>query len=117
MSAGVTIAFAGLVADVLSQRTIFFSGGPIDQAVDAVAARYLIWHVALLAAGVLAVTGFRARPREMLAFGAAGIALLLYASLVPAPFGDLANDDGYLAAVRTAVAVIAVGQLAVAAAW
>ena len=84
MSAGVTIAFAGLVADVLSQRTIFFSGGLIDQAVDAVAARYLIWHVALLVAGVLAVTGFRARPRALLAFGAAGIVLLLYASLVKA---------------------------------
>jgi EAL domain-containing protein (putative c-di-GMP-specific phosphodiesterase class I) len=117
MSAGVTVAFAGLVAEVLSQRTIFFSGGPIDQAVDAVAARYLIWHVALLAAGVLAVTGFRARPRALLAFGAAGIALLLYASLASAPFGDLANDDGYHAGVRTAVALIAVGQLAVAAAW
>jgi EAL domain-containing protein (putative c-di-GMP-specific phosphodiesterase class I) len=118
MSAGVTVAFAALVADVLGQRTIFFAGGPVEQAVDAVAARYLIWHVALLAAGVLAVTGVRARPRALLAFGAAGIGLLLYASLASAPFGDLASaDGGYHAGVRTAVAVIAVGQLAVAAAW
>jgi EAL domain-containing protein (putative c-di-GMP-specific phosphodiesterase class I) len=118
MSAGVTIAFAGLVADVLAQRSIFFSGGPVDQGVDAFAARYLIWHVALLVAGVLAVTGVRARPRELLAFGAAGISLLLYASLASAPFGDLASaDSGYHAGVRTAVALIAAGQLTVAALW
>ena len=117
MSAGVTVAFAGLVTDVLGHRAIFFSGGPVDQSVDAAAARYLIWHVALLAAGVLAVAGVRARPRALLGFGAAGIALLLYASLASAPFGDLANDVGYHAGVRTAVAIIAVGQLTVAAAW
>jgi EAL domain-containing protein (putative c-di-GMP-specific phosphodiesterase class I) len=118
MSAGVTIAFAGLVADVLGQRTIFFSGGPVEQGVDAVAARYVIWHVALLAAGVLAVTGARARPRALLAFGAAGIALLLYASVASAPFGDLASSEsGYHAGIRTAVAIMAVAQLAVAAAW
>jgi EAL domain-containing protein (putative c-di-GMP-specific phosphodiesterase class I) len=118
MSAGVTVAFVGLVADVLGQRTIFSSGGPVDQGVDAVAARYLIWHVALLAAGVLAVLRVRARPRELLAFGAAGIALLVYASLVSAPFGDLASStSGYHSGVRTVVAVIAIGQLAVAAAW
>lgn len=117
MSAGVTVAFVGLVTDVLGHRSIFFSGGPVDQSVDAAAARYLIWHVALLAAGVLAVARVRARPRALLGFGAAGIALLIYASLASAPFGDLANDDSYHAGVRTAVAIIAIGQLAVAAAW
>jgi len=118
MSAGVTIAFAGLVADVLGQRTIFLDGGPVEQSVDAVAARYLIWHVALLAAGALAVAGVRARPRELLAFGAAGIALLLYASLASAPLGDLASSgSGYHSGVRIAVAIVAFGQLAVAAAW
>ncbi len=117
MSAGVTVAFAGLVTDVLGHRSIFFSGGPVDQSVDAAAARYLIWHVALLAAGVLAVARVRARPRALLGFGAAGIVLLLYASLASAPFGDLANDGGYHAGVRTAVAIIAIGQLTVAAAW
>jgi EAL domain-containing protein (putative c-di-GMP-specific phosphodiesterase class I) len=118
MSAGVTVAFVGLVADVLGHRTIFLDGGPVTQSVDALAARYLIWHVALLAAGVLAVLRVRASPRELLMFGAAGIALLLYASLADAPFGDLASSsDGYHSGVRTAVAIVAVGQLAVAAAW
>ena len=118
MSAGVTVAFAGLVLDVLGQPSIFHTGGPVEQGPDASAARYLIWHFALLAAGILAVAGVRARPRELLAFGAAGLALLLYASVASAPFGDLASStDGYHAGVRTAVAIIAVGQLAVAAAW
>jgi EAL domain-containing protein (putative c-di-GMP-specific phosphodiesterase class I) len=118
MSAGVTIAFVGLVTDVLGHRSIFFSGGPVEQSVDAAAARYLIWHVALLAAGVLAVLRAPARPRALVAFGAAGIALLLYASLATAPFGDLASSgSGYHAGGRTAVALIAVGQLAVAVAW
>ena len=40
MSAGVTVAFAGLVADLLGQRSIFADGGPVAQVVDAAAARY-----------------------------------------------------------------------------
>jgi EAL domain-containing protein (putative c-di-GMP-specific phosphodiesterase class I) len=43
--------------------------------------------------------------------------VLLYASLSPTPFGDLATADGYQPAARTAVAIIAAGQLVVAAAW
>jgi EAL domain-containing protein (putative c-di-GMP-specific phosphodiesterase class I) len=118
MSAGVTIAFAGLVANLLGQPTIFLTGGPVEQGADATAARYLIWHVALLVAGALAVAGVRARRRDVLAFGAAGVAMLVYASLASAPLGDLASSTGgYHAGVRTAVAVVAIGQLAVAAAW
>ena len=118
MSAGVTVAFAGLVLNVLGQPALFPAGGPVEHGADATAARYLVWHVALLVAGVLAVTDVRARPRELLAFGAAGIALLLYASLAVAPFGDLASSTGaYHAGVRTVVGLIAVGQLGVAAAW
>jgi EAL domain-containing protein (putative c-di-GMP-specific phosphodiesterase class I) len=118
MSAGVTIAFAGLVANLFGQPTIFPGGGPVEQGPDAEAARYLIWHVALLAAALLAVAGVRAHPRALLAFGAAGLALLAYASLSPAPLGDLASaDGGYDAGLRTAVAIVALGQLAVAGAW
>jgi EAL domain-containing protein (putative c-di-GMP-specific phosphodiesterase class I) len=118
MSAGVTVAFAGLVAEVFGQRTIFFGGGPVEQSVDAAAARYLIWHMALLAAGVLAVANVRARPRGLVAFGAVGVALLVYASVASAPFGDLASSgSGYHAGVRTVVALVAAGQLTVAAAW
>ena len=118
MSAGVTVAFAGLVATLLGQPSISPKGGPISQSEDALAARYVIWHVALLAAGAIAVSAVRARPREIIAFGAGGLALLLWASLADAPLGDLAAPDGsYHATVRTVVGLIAIAQLAVAAAW
>jgi EAL domain-containing protein (putative c-di-GMP-specific phosphodiesterase class I) len=118
MSAGVTVAFVGLVLDVFGQPTIFAGGGPVEQGADSAAARFLIWHVALLAAGVLGLANVRARPRELFAFGAAGITLLAYASLSDAPFGDLAAADGaYNAGVRTVVGLVAIAQLGVAAAW
>jgi EAL domain-containing protein (putative c-di-GMP-specific phosphodiesterase class I) len=118
MSAGVTIAFAGLVVTLLGQSTISPHGGPVSQGEDAMAARYVLWHAGLLVAGVVAVAGVRARPRELIAFGAGGVALLLYAALADAPLGDLAADDGgYHAATRTLVGLIALAQLAVAVAW
>jgi EAL domain-containing protein (putative c-di-GMP-specific phosphodiesterase class I) len=118
MSAGVTVAFAGLVMEVFGQRSILADGGPVAQGADNSAARFVIWHVALLAAGGLGLASVRARPRELLAFGAAGIALLAYASLSPSPFGALVGADGsYQPAMRTFVGVLAVAQLAVAAAW
>jgi EAL domain-containing protein (putative c-di-GMP-specific phosphodiesterase class I) len=117
MSAGVTVAFAGLVATLLGQPSIS-PHGPISQAEDSLAARYVIWHVALLAAGAIAVSAIRTRPRELVAFGAGGLALLLWASLADAPLGDLAAADGsYHASVRTVVGLIALGQIAVAVAW
>jgi EAL domain-containing protein (putative c-di-GMP-specific phosphodiesterase class I) len=117
MSAGVTIAFAGLVATLLGLPSIA-PHAPISQGEDAMAARYVIWHVALLAAGGIAVAQIRTRPRELLAFGAGGLALLLWASLADAPLGDLVGPDGkYHAAVRTIVGLIALAQLGVAFAW
>jgi EAL domain-containing protein (putative c-di-GMP-specific phosphodiesterase class I) len=115
MSAGVTVALAGLLATLLGLPTVW--GGPISQAEDSLAATYVIWHVALLAAGVLAVTSVRTRPREVFAFGAGSIALLLYATLSDAPLGDLADADGYHGMTRAIVALVAFGQLGVAAAW
>jgi EAL domain-containing protein (putative c-di-GMP-specific phosphodiesterase class I) len=118
IAAGVTVAFAGLVLNLFGQPTIFPGGGPVEQSADSGAARYVIWHTAMLAAGALALANVRARPRELLAFGAAGIALLVYAALAEAPFGDLAAPDGsFDAGLRTVVGVLAAGQLAVAFAW
>jgi EAL domain-containing protein (putative c-di-GMP-specific phosphodiesterase class I) len=117
ISAGVTVAFAGLIATLLGQPSISPNGGPISQAEDSLAATYLIWHLALLGAGALAVAGVRTRPRELVAFGAGSIALLLWASLSDAPFGDLVEADGYHGTTRTIVALIALGQLGVAFAW
>jgi EAL domain-containing protein (putative c-di-GMP-specific phosphodiesterase class I) len=118
MAAGVTVALAGLVAAVLGQPALFPDGGLVDQGSDAAAARYLIWHAALLMAGALALAGVPARPKMLMGFTAGGVALLAYASLSPSPVGDLTAADGaYQPALRTAVALLATGQLAVAAAW
>jgi EAL domain-containing protein (putative c-di-GMP-specific phosphodiesterase class I) len=118
MSAGVTVAFAGLVMELFGQRSILADGGLVPQGADNSAARFVIWHVALLAAGVLGLANVRARPRELFGFGAAGIALLAYASLSASPFGALVAADGaYDPAMRTFVGVLAIAQLAVAAAW
>ncbi len=118
MSAGVTVAVAGLVINVFAQPSILADTGVVDQGADAAAARYLIWHVALLAAGLLAVMDVRARHRELVAFAAGGIALLAFASLSGAPFGNLAADDGtYHAQLRVVVGIVALGQLGVAVAW
>jgi EAL domain-containing protein (putative c-di-GMP-specific phosphodiesterase class I) len=117
ISAGVTVALAGLIATLLGQPTIAPRGGPISQNEDSLAATYVIWHAALLAAGAIAVTAIRTRPRELFAFGAAGIALVLWTSLSDAPLGNLASADGYHGATRVIVALIALGQLAVAFAW
>src|SRR5436190_1377009 len=118
ISAGVTVAFAGLVASVLSQPTISPRGGALSQGEDAMAARYVIWHLALLIAGLVAVARVRARPRELVAFAAGGVPLVLWASLSEAPLGDLAAADGsYHATVRAIVGLIALAQLGVAFAW
>jgi EAL domain-containing protein (putative c-di-GMP-specific phosphodiesterase class I) len=117
ISAGVTVAVAGLVATLLGQPSIAPTGGPISQGEDSLAAVYVIWHLALLVAGLLAVTGVRTRPRELAAFGAGSIALLLWAALSDAPFGDLADADGYHGITRLIVALVALAQLGVAAAW
>ena len=118
IAAGVTVALAGLVAAVLGQPALFPDGGLVDQGADAAAARYLIWHAALLTAGALALAGVRARPKMLVGFTAGGVALLAYASLSPAPLGDLTAADGaYQPALRIVVALLAAGQLAVAAAW
>jgi EAL domain-containing protein (putative c-di-GMP-specific phosphodiesterase class I) len=118
MSAGVTVAFAGLIATLLSQPTISPHDGPLSQGGDAMAARYIIWHLALLIAALVAVARVRTRPRELFAFAAGGIALLLWASLADAPLGDLAAPDGsYHATIRTIVGLVALAQLGVAAAW
>jgi EAL domain-containing protein (putative c-di-GMP-specific phosphodiesterase class I) len=117
ISAGVTVALFGLIATLLGQPTVAPNGGPLSQAQDSLAATYVIWHLALLVSGLLAVTAVRTRPRELLAFGAGSVALLLWASLSDSPLGDLADADGYHGITRTVVALIALGQLGVAAAW
>jgi EAL domain-containing protein (putative c-di-GMP-specific phosphodiesterase class I) len=110
----VTVALAGLVCSVLASRALFPDGGLIAQDPDAGAARYLVWHAALVAAGALALVA-AARPRALLAFAGAGLALLALTALT-GPL-DLSGPDGYTPLLRTLVAALVLAQAAVGAGW
>ena len=114
MAAGVTVALAGLVLSLLASSTLFPDGGLVSQDADAGAARYLVWHAALVAAGALALLA-PARPQALLAFTGAGLALLALTAVI-GPL-DLAAGGGYTPLLRVLVALIVAAQLAVAAAW
>ena len=51
LSVGTTLAFIGLITTLAALPSLFPDGGPVQQTEDAAAARYLIWHVALVAVG------------------------------------------------------------------
>jgi EAL domain-containing protein (putative c-di-GMP-specific phosphodiesterase class I) len=115
LSAGVTIALAGTIASILASSAVFPGGGLVTQDGDAGVARYVVWHLALVAAGGLALTTAPS-PRRLVAFGAAGIALIVL-SAVTAPFEGFIGPDGYTAVTKVVIAAIVLGQIAVAVAW
>jgi EAL domain-containing protein (putative c-di-GMP-specific phosphodiesterase class I) len=115
ISAGVTIAFAGLVASLLASSALFPGGGLAIQDADAATARYLVWHAGLTAAGALALVA-APRLRALLAFGGAGLALLVLTART-SPFDGFVDAGGFTAITRVAVAAIVLGQAAVAFAW
>ena len=115
ISAGVTVAFAGLLASILASSALFPGGGLVIQDADAGVVRYLILHLALVVSGALALLS-APRPGPLLAFGGAGLALLVVTS-VAAPFDGFVDTGGYTPVTRVAVAAIVLGQLAVAFAW
>ena len=51
------IALIGLACTLLAMPSVFPRGGPVNQSPDAAAARYLIWHLWLLAATGVALAG------------------------------------------------------------
>jgi EAL domain-containing protein (putative c-di-GMP-specific phosphodiesterase class I) len=115
ISAGVTVAFAGLVLSLLASYALFPGGGLVTQAGDAGVARYLVWHLALGAAGALAL--FAApRPRAIAAFGAAGLALLALTA-VTSPYGGFIDVDGYTAVTRVLLGAAVVGQAGIVVLW
>ena len=115
ISAGVTVAFAGLVFSLLASYALFPGGGLVTQDGDAGVGRYLVWHLALGAAGALALVA-APRPRALAAFGAVGLALLLLTA-VTSPFRGFIDVDGYTAVTRVALGLAVAGQAAIAIAW
>jgi EAL domain-containing protein (putative c-di-GMP-specific phosphodiesterase class I) len=117
MSVGTTLALIGLVTTLFALPSLFPEGGPVDQSPDSGAARYLLWHVALIAAAGLALAGARPRPRSLLIFGGLGALLLAWAAVGSSPLGDLASDDGFSPTMRALVALIVIAQAGVAVLW
>ena len=117
LAAGVTLGFLGLLASLFAQRTLFPDGGAIQQTADAGAARYVIWHLALVCAGALAIAGVAPRPRSLLLFGGLGALLLAWAAIASAPFGHIATAGGITPVMRTLAALLTAGHVAVAVLW
>jgi EAL domain-containing protein (putative c-di-GMP-specific phosphodiesterase class I) len=117
LSVGTTLALAGLVLTLFALPSLFPDRGPVDQSADAGAARYLLWHLALLAAAAFALAGWEPKLRSLLIFGGLGALLLAWAAVASAPLGDLASSEGYSPALRALVALIAAAQAGVAALW
>ena len=117
MSVGTTLGLIGLALTLFSQPSLFPDGSPVSMSEDASAARYLLWHLALLAAAAFALAGWEPRLRSLLIFGGLGALLLAWAAVVSTPFGDLASNGGFSPTMRALVAVIVAAQAGVAVLW
>jgi EAL domain-containing protein (putative c-di-GMP-specific phosphodiesterase class I) len=117
LSVGTTLALIGLLLTLFALPSLFGGGGPVSQTADAGAARYLVWHAALIAAVAIALAGLEPKLRSLLLFGGLGALLLAWAAVASTPFGDLASDEGYSPAMRALVALIVAAQAGVAIAW
>jgi hypothetical protein len=76
LSVGTTLALIGLLLTLFALPSLFADGGPVQQSPDAGAGRYLLWHVALIAATVIALAGVEPKLRSLLIFGGLGALLL-----------------------------------------
>ncbi len=117
MSVGTTIALIGLSLSLIALPSVFPNHSPITQSEDASAARYLLWHLGVLTAGVVALAGVQASTRNLFIFGGLGALLLAWAAVGSAPFGQLASGDGFSPTMRALVAFMVIGQAAVAFVW
>lgn len=117
LSIGTTLAMLALITSLMALPSVFPGGGPVDSSADSAAARYLIWHGALIVSGVFALVGVKATLRNLLIFGGSGALLLTWAAVAASPLGNLSDGDGFTATMRTLVGVIVLAQGGVAYAW
>jgi amino acid transporter len=110
LSAGTTVAFIALICSLLALPSLFPHGGPVNQSANSAAARYLIWHAALLASALLALSGRKPTLKALFIFGGLGALLLAWAAVAPSPLGHLASGTGYSPVMRALTALIVVAQ-------
>jgi EAL domain-containing protein (putative c-di-GMP-specific phosphodiesterase class I) len=117
MSVGTTLALIAMALSLFALPSLFPNGGPVSQSADSGSARYLLLHLALIAAAAFALAGWEPKVRSLLIFGGLGALLLAWAAVASTPFGELASDDGFSPATRALVAVIVIAQAGVVALW
>ena len=118
LSVGTTLAMVGLDHDPdRAAEPVPRTADRSSQSADANAARYLIWHGALIASAVLALAGIAPTMRNLLLFGGLGALLLAWAAVASSPLGDLASSGGFSPTMRALVALIVIAHAAVAAVW
>jgi EAL domain-containing protein (putative c-di-GMP-specific phosphodiesterase class I) len=113
LSVGTTVALLGLLTTLLALPSLFPHQRLVNQSPDASAARYLIWHVWLLASAGIALAGVRASLRNLLSFGGLGALLLAWAAVGSAPLGQLASNEGFAPTMRALVALLVVVHAAI----
>jgi EAL domain-containing protein (putative c-di-GMP-specific phosphodiesterase class I) len=117
LSAGTTLALAGLVTTLFALPSLF-ADGPVATTAESAAARYLFWHAALAGAGVLALAGARPTPGALLSFGGLGALLLAWAAVDPSPLGLMTSGDGgFSPTMRALLALLVTAQAGVAVTW
>ena len=117
LSVGTTVALIGLVCSLLALPSVFPGSGPVNQSMDSSAARYLMWHAALVISALLALWRVKPTLRNLLIFGGLGALLLAWAAVASSPLGNLASGDGFSPTMRALVALVVVAQAGVAGLW
>ena len=117
LAVGTTLGMLGLILSLLALPSVFPGGGPVTQNPDSAAARYLIWHAAIVVSAGLALVGVAPSPRSLLIFGGLGALLLAWAAVASNALGPLASGDGFSPTMRALVAVIVIAHAGVAVLW
>jgi len=115
---GYGLAGAAMGLQILGFPGFFPGGGVLGTTSTGAAALYLLWHVALPVA-VLAATHRRSqRRRDRVAFGAAGVAAMLYVSWGGSALPALVAADGrYTLVLEVSLAVLVPLSAAALVAW
>src|SRR3954452_4359247 len=117
LAVGTTLGMLGLILSLLALPSVFPSGGPVTQSPDSAAARYLIWHAAIVVSAGLALAGVTPSLRSLLIFGGLGVLLLAWAAVASNALGPLASGDGFSPTMRALVAAIVIAHAGVAVLW
>jgi EAL domain-containing protein (putative c-di-GMP-specific phosphodiesterase class I) len=118
MAVGATVACAGLVLSLASQQSLIANRSIVPSTTGAGAVRNLLWHAAIAAAALLAVSRAHASRPRLVGFLVVSAVLLLYTVIDKEPFHVLFDrGSGYNASIKIASGVLALLTAGGALAW